>query len=234
MQKVEALYRLQVVDLELEDKLRRLHEVESRLGESEELVSARQTRERSTQTAHDAENDLREREFEVSRTESKLKEVTTALYSGKTRPAKELSNLQKEADHLAQVKSKGEDEVLAAMDRLEELQAAAARARDAFAQADAVWREEQSDLQHQQRELQTEIETLKARREERLQAVDPTHIHTYDTLRRQKNGRAVAKVEQSVCSGCRVGLPVSQVQKARTNPGITYCSSCGRILFVAR
>lgn len=234
MQKTEALFRLQSLDLEMEDKSKRLQEVEARLGESPALIAAREALAQAAAAAHEAERELREREFELGRVEEKLKEVNAALYSGKQRPAKELSNLQKEADLLAQHKSKAEDAEIEAIDRLEALQRQHAQAKADYATVEAAWREEQAQLQQQRAELQGELACLGAAREAHLASVDPAHLPVYEALRKQKGGRAVAKVEQSVCLGCRVTLAVTQVQKARTNPGLTYCSSCGRILYVAR
>lgn len=234
MQKIETLFRLQTLDLELEDKTRRLHEVESRLGESAELIAAREADAAAARAVHEAETALREREFEVSKVETKLKETNDILYSGKQRPAKELAGFQKEADLLKQHKSKGEDLVLEAMDRLESLQAARKEAQASLVRVEVEWREEQRVLLGQQEQLQAEIASLTGARDEVSQTVEPAHLHIYDTLRRQKAGRAVAKVEQSTCRGCRVVLPVSLVQKARTNPGLTFCGTCGRILYVSR
>jgi predicted nucleic acid-binding Zn-ribbon protein len=234
VQKIEALFRLQTLDLEIEDKTKRLHEVEARLGESAEYVAAREALAAAAKSAHDAEAALREREFDLARVEGKLKEVTAILYSGKPRPAKELASFQKEAELLTQQKSKAEDAELEAMDRLESLQGEHARTKTAFAAAEVTWREEQAALSQQQSDLQAELDRLRGARETMLPNADPAHLPVYDSLRRQKGGRAVAKVEQSVCLGCRVAMAVSQVQRARTNPGLTFCSSCGRILYVAR
>lgn len=234
MQKVEALFRLQTLDLEIEAKTRQLHDVEGQLGESEELVAAREAATSAAEGVRAAEVDLREKEWAVSRTEAKLKEVNAALYSGKSRPTKELTNLQKEAQLLSQQKSRGEDAVLEAMDLLERKQAALAEARARLAAVEAAWREQQERLRGQQQTLQEELAALAEARAEVARAADPSHLPVYENLRRLKGGRAVARVEQSICSGCRVTMALQLVQRARSNPGLTFCSTCGRILYVPR
>lgn len=234
MQKVAILYRLQLLDLELEEKTRRLREVESRLGESEEVLAAREAAAKAQVEVRAAEAQLAEREDEVSRLEGKLKEVNAALYGGKPRPAKELSNLQKEAELLAQQKSKAEDALLEAMDRLEGLQAAAARAQEHLSTTEAAWRREQADLAEQKAALEADLARLANEREEAVREADPSHLPVYESLRRQRGGRAVVRVEQSVCGGCRVIIPIQQVQRARNNPGLSFCGTCGRILYVPR
>jgi predicted nucleic acid-binding Zn-ribbon protein len=118
------------------------------------------------------------------------------------------------------------------MDQVEALQAEHKRLRVALADAENAWRQEQQDLQAQRQSLQSEQVRLDASRAELVRAADPTHLNVYEGLRRQKGGRAVARVEQSVCTGCRIAMALQVVQRARTNPGLTFCSTCGRILHV--
>jgi len=40
-------------------------------------------------------------------------------------------------------------------------------------------------------------------------------------------------VEQGLCQGCRISLPMSIVQKARAGVGLVQCVSCERILLVS-
>lgn len=233
MQKVETLYRLQLADLELEDKARRLQETEARLGESPELLAAREAMQAGEVALHQAEAELREREFQVSRAENKLKEVNAVLYNPKPKQtAKELANLQKEAEIVQQQKGRAEELALASMDQVEGLQAEHKRLRGALADADKVWRQEQHDLEVQRQSLLAELARLTATRADLGRSADPTQLNVYDGLRRQKGGRAVARVEQSVCTGCRIAMALQVVQRARTNPGLTFCSTCGRILYV--
>ncbi|MEE8413272.1 MAG: C4-type zinc ribbon domain-containing protein, partial [Dehalococcoidales bacterium] len=61
--------------------------------------------------------------------------------------------------------------------------------------------------------------------------IDPQTVEIYRGLKKQR-GTAVARVEQGMCSGCRISLSVSEFQRARTG-SLVRCGSCGRILFVA-
>ena len=40
-----------------------------------------------------------------------------------------------------------------------------------------------------------------------------------------------ARVEQGICRGCRISLPTTDLQQARSGK-LVQCSSCGRILFL--
>ncbi|MHB1130796.1 MAG: zinc ribbon domain-containing protein [Chloroflexota bacterium] len=232
MQKVEVLFRLQQVDLVLDDIAHQLQEVEAQLGESPELLAAREAQEGGAAARLSAEAELREREFQVARTEAKLKEVNASLYSGKTRPTKELSGLQKEAEVLAQQKSRAEDLVLALFDEVERLQAEAHRLDEAREAAETLWREQQQTLRGRRDALLAEQAQRQAAREALAKIADPAQLPIYQALRKQKGGRAVVKVEQSLCGGCRIGMAMQQIQRARTNPALTFCASCGRIVYI--
>jgi uncharacterized protein len=234
VQNVETLYRLQVVDLDLEDRGRRLQEVEAHLGESPELLAAREAVHAGEEALQRAEAELREHEFQVSRVEGKLKEVNIVLYkSNPKQTTKELSNLQKEAELLLQQRGKAEDLALADMDRVETMQADLRQLRQQLSEAESVWRREQQEFSAQREALLGEKARLESARADLAAKADPSQLGVYEGLRRQKGGRAVARVEQSLCTGCRISMALQQVQRARSNPGLTFCSSCGRILYVS-
>jgi predicted nucleic acid-binding Zn-ribbon protein len=178
------------------------------------------------------ETHMREREWEAARFDEKLKDLNARLYSGKTRPAKELATMQKEAEYLLQGKRKEEDAVLEDMARLEEQQTELAGLKQRLAAEEAAWREEQTRLGEQRQAIQADLARLAEAREELVRAAVPADLPVYESLRRQRAGRAVARVEKSLCGGCRVFMALQQVQRARNNPGLTFCSSCGRIVYV--
>lgn len=234
MQKVEVLFRLQTLDLEADEKARRLQEVEARLGESEELLAARASVADCEEAIRQTEADLRDHEMQANSLDAKLKDSNKKLYGGKSRSSRELSDLQKEAEHLLRQKGKEEDAELDAMGRLEELQAELKVRRQDLAAIQEAWRQEQENLKKEQALLQSELGELGVAREEVARVADPSYMTTYEALRRQKGGRAVVRVEQNLCSGCRIMIAMGYVQKARNAESLTFCSSCGRILYVPR
>ena len=55
-------------------------------------------------------------------------------------------------------------------------------------------------------------------------------LGVYESLRTLKQGRAVARIEQGACQGCRISLPTHVVQRARGGTVLVHCPSCERIL----
>jgi uncharacterized protein len=231
---VEVLYRLQAVDLQLEEIARNLQDVETRLGDDAALQTARERVEVAERDLHQTGTEMREREWEVSRLDEKLTEANSSLFGGKVRNPKELTNLQKEVDSLRQQKRKHEDAELELMSRLEAQQAELTEARARLGEVETTFSQEHQELLARKAELENALATQQATRESLARSADPAHLPVYDRLRRQRAGRAVARVEQNLCGGCRVFLAVNLVQRARTNPALTFCGSCGRILYVGR
>ena len=46
-------------------------------------------------------------------------------------------------------------------------------------------------------------------------------------------GRAVSKVVQGRCQGCRISISMSDQQRARMGNELARCSNCGRILYLS-
>jgi hypothetical protein len=68
-------------------------------------------------------------------------------------------------------------------------------------------------------------------KDEILSHIDPAHLQLYERLRQQKQGNAVAKIEQGRCQGCKITIPVSELSQARAGE-LVQCGSCSRVLCV--
>jgi predicted nucleic acid-binding Zn-ribbon protein len=55
-------------------------------------------------------------------------------------------------------------------------------------------------------------------------------LHTYDTLRVRRGGRAVARIDGDTCAVCLVAISPSRLAAAREGEQLAYCENCGRIL----
>ncbi len=234
MNQVEALFQLQMIDHDIDSRCKRISDLEPCIGNRDSLVDAEEERDQACAAWKMAQSRLQDLEFEANRLSTKLTEVNEKLFSGRERSARELSNLQKEADMLTAGKSRTEDAQLEAMGAVEEAHQTQQRTDESFQMRLAEWQDGQDTLQRLVAEYQEELKELQEARLRQLQLVDPASLRTYETLRRQKQGRAVAKVEQGVCTACRVSMGPSHVQRARSGKTLVNCPSCGRILYVGR
>ncbi len=231
MSVTKQLYQLQEVDLELESNEQALKQVASQLGESGAVVRARNKLELEHQQLEELKQQQHSIEWELDDLTSKLTSIEDELYSGRIKNPKELTNLQHEIDGLKARRNQLEDKALEIMDQVELSNKRLASINDELKTLEAEWQSQQQKLSAQLEKLKTTLANLKHKRQQLAAEIDPQAISSYQVLRKQK-GTAVAKVTEGICHGCRISLPVTELQRARSG-SLVRCSSCGRILFLA-
>ncbi len=231
MSVTKQLYQLQEVDLELESNDRALRQVASQLGESEALVGARNKLALERQSLEELMQQQRSTEWEIDDLTTKLATVEEELYSGRTHNPKELTSLQHEINGLKAKRNQMEDKALEIMEQVELVTKSIATLGSELKMLEADWQSQQQQLSANLEQLKTVLTNLKRKRQLLAAGIDPQVIEVYHELKKQK-GTAVAKVEQGMCRGCRISLPITEIQRTRTG-SLVRCSSCGRILFSA-
>lgn len=233
MTSIAELYALQEFDLALEADRATLTDVESRLGEPEELVEARGTVAEREEALRAAGKEFKEREWNTDELQQKIEPLERRLYEGRIGNPKELEDLQQEVDSLKRRRSELEDQALEAMEGLEQAQQALAEGQRSLQQITDDSAAEQEELRDRQASLNKAIGALEGRRTEQGASIDSGLLRLYDQLRSTRQGRAVAKVERGACQGCRISLPINLVQRARSGSDVVQCSSCERVLYVS-
>ena len=231
MSVAKQLYQLQEIDLEIESNEQALNQIASQLGESEAVVKAQTKLTSESQHLEELRQQQHSAEWEVDDLSSKLAAAEEKLYSGQIRNPKELTNLQHDVDGLKARRNQLEDKALEIMDQVELATASVAAMSDELKRLEAQWRSQQQQLSAEMEQLKAVLSDLKHKRQLLLAKIDPQAVEFYHELKKQK-GTAVAKVEQGICRGCRISLPISELQQARSG-NLVQCSSCGRILFLA-
>jgi predicted nucleic acid-binding Zn-ribbon protein len=225
------LFNLQEVDQELASNEQAYARITSQLGESKAVLDIRVKLETATGQLEDATHSQHTVEWEIEDLSAKLSKFEGELYSGKTTSPKELTGLQQEIDNLKKNRGKLEDHDLEIMETIERLNATISELRSNLEKRETEWQVQQKDFTAELKELEHTISALKEKREALASEIDPQVLTIYEELKKQK-GTSVAKVEQGICRGCRISLPVNELQQVRSG-SMVRCSSCGRILYLA-
>jgi uncharacterized protein len=159
--------------------------------------------------------------------------VESKLYGGTVRNPKELAGLNDDASMLKGQLRRREDELLNHMVKVEEQETALRQAESVLKEVEGRWRGEQADLLGQKGRLEAELAELEKSRQTQAGSIDGRLLELYDLLRDRRQGKAVVKVERGMCQGCRISLPMSVLQKARSGFDVVQCVSCERILYVS-
>ncbi len=234
MSNAETLYRLQTIDLEIDERNSRLQEVKAILEGNEELQRVRQVLQDGEKKLSQQRTKLRDRELEMQSLAHKIASVEDRLYSGHIKNPKELANLQEEVQYLRRRKGEHEDQVLETMIEVEESEASVTEQRERLARLEDDWQATQARLSAEQEELINRLSQLKAERTGLQRIIGATDLALYEDLRRRRSGRAVALLQGELCRACGVTIPTSQAQQARQGEELTLCDSCERILYAER
>ena len=124
-----------------------------------------------------------------------------------------------------------EDEQLEAMVAAEDAEGQLKTASTEVQLAEARSEGQHAALIAEKTTLLKEREKLDAERQAATGAISEDTIKIYERLRLQRRGVAVAAVVDRACEVCGVTLSPAEWQIARSPTQITYCSTCGRILY---
>jgi len=231
MNVAQQLYQLQENDLEIESGERSLRQITGQLGESEALIKARNKLASEQQHREELQHQQHTTEWEIDDLTSKIKPIEEKLYSGRIINTKELSNLQHELDSFKSHRGQLEDKALEIMEQVELAEASLAKAAEELEGTEAEWQKEQQKLSAEMEQVKASLTALRNDRQSLIDTIDPQAAGLYQQLKKQKV-TAVARVEQGICTGCRISLSTATLQQARSG-NLVQCTNCGRILYLA-
>lgn len=224
------LFALQEIDLQRDARRAIIADIDARLGETEELLDAREIVEDTEAALARLKRRQRESDAQIQDLEAKINPLNTRLYDGSVRNPKELTDLQKELESLIARRSAMDDQGLALMDSVEAATRNLEVARRELASVEADWQASQEELARNRARAETEHATLDVQRENATRGMDPVALSRYEALRISRQGRAVSRIERGVCQGCRITLPTHLTQRVRTGLELVNCPSCERLL----
>jgi len=227
----KQLYQLQDIELEIESNEQALQQIASQLGKNQAVVRVQTKLAQEQQCLEELKRQQHSAEWEIDDITTKLSTAEEQLYSGRIRSPKELASLQHEVEGLKAKRDQLEDKALEIMEQVEHTEASVAAISDELKIVEAEWQSLQQQLSTDMERLKTILADLKQKQQLHLTKIDHQAVDFYYELKKQK-GQAVAKVEQGICRGCRISLPTTELQRARSG-NLVQCGSCGRLLFLA-
>ncbi len=232
MTTAKQLYALQEVDLDLDRVYRALEQAEEDLNigiSIENLEAALRDEEERLQ---EVELLRRDNQMETESRRERTEVLETQLYDGSMTNARDLEAMQQEAVNVRHLLEQGEALSLELSIQAEESQMRCASLGQELTETKSHWEAQQVELNRRVAGLRAEQNEYEKQRETLASGVDPATLQRYETLRKSKGGRAVAKVERDLCQGCRMSLPTQLRQRVKSGRQTVTCSSCGRMLFV--
>ena len=226
-----GLFRLQQVDSRIDQIETRLGKIREILANDSEIQVAMEQVKIAETKQHESEHSRQISEEEARDKQIKIQEAESSLYGGGVKNPKELQDLQAEVVSLKKHLASIEDQELEAMLRVEAAQADLLSVLDDLKQIQTRLGDENKKLIADQESLSRDLADLQAERNATISPVDTIILKTYETLRIQRRGLAVAEVSENACRACGTTLNAALQQSARHATELVYCPSCGRILY---
>ena len=239
MPKAPAIDQQRLLDLQAVDtRLAQLAHRRATLPELKELAGLEAERRRTADVlvaartlVGDVERQVAKAEADVTQVRDRAARNTQRLEKG-VGSAKDLQGLQHELESLARRQTVLEDEELAFMERLEQVQFAAAE----LATTDGELAEQIADVSARRdaalAEIAAEETAALARRQAIAMGVDDALVALYEKVRAPRGGVGAAALRARRCEGCRLELNASDIAtlRAAASDEVLFCEECGRIL----
>lgn len=231
MNQSSHLFQLQKIDTEHGRHSARLQQIEDALNENAALVEAQASVASSEAQLASAKQALDKIEEEIKKDRIKLQISESNLYGGLIKNPKELRDLEIEISSIKKRILSREDEQMAALLRVEEIENIHEQACKILDTVKARLIESQSTLNGEKSQLTKIVERLLKERQASTASITPENLAIYEQLRKTKRGTAVAFIQDDSCSSCGTNIRPAEIQTVRSSTGLSFCSTCGRILF---
>jgi predicted nucleic acid-binding Zn-ribbon protein len=232
VRKVDVLRQLQEIDRQLDAARATRARLGTEIGDRDVLTRREAELKMLRDQRHTVEGQQRDLELLAEQRRGKIQADETKLYGGRVTNPKELASLQDEVAQDKRQLATVEDQLLELMEQSETLGTQLATVDSALKRETEEWETQQARLRTELANAESMLSRLDGDRRGVVAQLSASEQSTYETLRRQKGGMAVARVHQRTCEACRVGLTPAQEQRARQGHELITCHSCGRILYV--
>ncbi len=230
MDKTKLLMDLQVYDSLIKETQTALLEIQNAIDDNSLEVEASNIHDAISEKLGSIASTRAKLERDITRLIQQRDGVNDRIYSGNIQNEKGLFALQEEMASLEDKIEGTENSLLEAMLEHEKYEAGFARAEKNLTRARSSRRAGLAMLVKQKDDNVSLLSEKIPLRDEARDKCDPISLHSYDRLRRSKDGLAIATMQSDLCSACRVTIPSQMIQQLRKGSELVFCNSCQRIL----
>lgn len=224
------LYALQEVDSALIATQGHLDRLDRAAAELATMEAARAAHDAASASLHQHRTDLRATELETASVQAKKKSHEEKLYGGRVSAYKEMEAMTEEIQSLDRQRARLEDRMLALWDLVAEAEKGEAETRAARTEAEAAYAAKHAISTEAEAKLHKRLRQLMALRAQRLAPVPADLLKRYDTIRAQRRGVGIARLDGNDCGACHMAVAAFTLRELREKDGLCYCEGCGRML----
>lgn len=228
----DNLVKLQEVEIEtasvqaqLAGLPRLLADLDTRLTASEGAATLEAGRLSEIQQAYRVqEADAKVIQARIAKSEEKLRSVKTN---------KEYQSSLKEIDDLKTSLSAIEDRMIAHLDEMDQVAVSVATKEDEVKLLARDIEEEKGQIRRDAVSAQKQLDRLNAERAKIIAVIEPDLLKTYESVKQNSGGVAIAVVKNAVCLGCHVNLPPQMFHDLLHFDKLLVCPHCERLIYPA-
>ncbi|MFH1782994.1 MAG: C4-type zinc ribbon domain-containing protein [Candidatus Omnitrophota bacterium] len=173
---------------------------------------------------------LKEKDVTLQQKEDEIKKLDGQLSQLKTN--KEYSTMLREIESIKADNSLIEEEMLKAMDLIDEGKKKVSEEKELFKKEEEVFRKRKEVVLSREKEIGYLLKGLDSKRSEIIPNIESIILKNYEKILNSKDGLAIVPVVGGACGGCHMNLPPQVVSEAKLKESIVICGSCTRILYV--
>jgi predicted nucleic acid-binding Zn-ribbon protein len=182
----------------------------------------------------DAQRVQRTRETDIANLEARRKAEEARLYSDEITSERQVEAIRGELSSIKRKKNDFEEELLEAMERIEQLESRTSELKSRHAELQGKVGELTRERDHAAGDLDAELTEKRAERERVVGELDQGLVRLYEQVRTQQGDVAVAVLDGKACSGCFLQLTQRELEEVRQEAPreIPRCPQCDRLLIV--
>ncbi|MEI8350305.1 MAG: C4-type zinc ribbon domain-containing protein [Candidatus Omnitrophota bacterium] len=174
----------------------------------------------------------KEKELELATKEENIKKSQGQLFQLKSNKdyqikLTEIASLKADASVL-------EEDVIKVLDEIEIAEKKLQEAKGILAQEEKGFKEEETKINVQIKDIETEIKVLNDKRGTLLGDIDKTILAKYEQLLKTRLGLAIAPVDlaRENCGACHMRITPQTINEMKMYKNLVLCESCVRILYI--
>jgi hypothetical protein len=185
---------------------------------------------------HQAQDELKKNASAAKQIELDIESMKTRILKlrdqqGAVKKNEEYKAIEHEISMLQDNIRKQEDGEIELMEQAETIRARVAQLDQKLKQEEAIVKTDESSLDQRLKNIQSEMDQLKAERGGMITDIDPDWLSRYDRTFKHTGDYAIVAVENGSCGGCHMKLPPQVTQDVKRAQHMICCTFCGRILF---
>jgi predicted nucleic acid-binding Zn-ribbon protein len=225
------LYQLQKIDSQIVECNQRLIAIEKEMEGSPELIQSRKESEESLIELNESKRELEKINNQVEIKKNKIEQSEASLYSGTEKNPKILQDLQTEIAMLKKQMLELNDALLEKMIICENLENQNNITNDRLHSEETKFNTSKALLTSERNSLEILKNRLGVERKANFEQIPKAYIMEYELLCKNKQGIAVATLQDNSCSVCGTTFTPSQCQESHSQAEIFHCPTCHRIVY---